>query len=90
MSAFEIGQKHARGKLELSLPPSEWFPLALKLHGIHEARFDCGIALRATALPDLHRDPYDRFLIATAQALGCTLLTPDPLIRAYPDLQTAW
>jgi PIN domain nuclease of toxin-antitoxin system len=39
ITAFEIGQKCARGKLELSRSPAEWFPLALRLHGLLEARF---------------------------------------------------
>ena len=38
----------------------------------------------ATALlPALHRDPFDRMLIAQAKTEGLTLVTSDPLIRAY-------
>ena len=32
----------------------------------------------------LHRDPFDRLLIAQAQALGLTLVTTDGMIREYP------
>jgi PIN domain nuclease of toxin-antitoxin system len=31
-----------------------------------------------------HRDPFDRLLIAQAIALGCPLLSADPLFSAYP------
>ena len=31
----------------------------------------------------LHRDPFDRLLIAQAQALGLTLVTADGMIREY-------
>ncbi len=40
-------------------------------------------------LPDLHRDPFDRMLIAQALAERIPLLTSDPLIQAYP-VQTVW
>ncbi len=90
ITAFEIGQKYARGKLELSLPPDTWFELALHLHGLKEARLDSQILLMATRLPDLHRDPFDRILMATSRILKQTLLTPDPHIRAYPEIQTEW
>jgi PIN domain nuclease of toxin-antitoxin system len=36
------------------------------------------------ALPPLHRDPFDRLLVAQAQVEGITLLTSDPLVAAYP------
>ena len=35
-------------------------------------------------LPDHHKDPFDRLLIAQCQAEGLTLLTDDALIRRYP------
>lgn len=48
------------------------------------------IALRAASLPRLHADPFDRFLVATAQEHHLTLLTPDPKIHAYPNTRTLW
>ena len=36
------------------------------------------------SLPALHRDPFDRLLVAQAQVEGITLLTSDPLVAAYP------
>ncbi len=44
---------------------------------------------RVRSLPLLHRDPFDRMLIAQALVEGMPLLTPDPRIRAY-DVQTIW
>lgn len=90
ISAFEIGQKHARGKLKLNLPPKRWFGRALELHGLNELSLDSNILLTATALPDRHRDPFDRILIASAKCHKMTLLTPDPLIRSYPGLKVLW
>ena len=51
---------------------------------------DGGIAVLATTLPPLHGDPADRIIVATAQARGLTVLTPDPLVRAYPDTASDW
>lgn len=90
ISAFELGQKAGRGKLKLKLKPDRWFQRAIELHGLKECTFNSRIAFRAAALPDLHRDPFDRLLIATAQELRLTFLTPDPLIHPYPELKTAW
>ena len=41
------------------------------------------------ALPLLHKDPFDRILIAQAQYEGLTILTPDDKIRNY-DVATLW
>jgi PIN domain nuclease of toxin-antitoxin system len=46
--------------------------------------FDEESALYGTRLPPLHRDPFDRMLIAQAVAHGLAIVTPDPLIRQYP------
>ncbi len=40
-------------------------------------------------LPLLHKDPFDRMLVAQARILNATLLTMDPLIRQYP-VRTDW
>jgi PIN domain nuclease of toxin-antitoxin system len=36
------------------------------------------------ALPDIHRDPFDRLLVAQARVEGLTLATVDRQVRAYP------
>lgn len=40
-------------------------------------------------LPDLHRDPFDRILLAQAIAEGLALVTNDPQIRRY-GVKTLW
>jgi PIN domain nuclease of toxin-antitoxin system len=39
---------------------------------------------RIPSLPSIHRDPFDRLLIAQALVEGAVLLTPDPEIHKYP------
>jgi PIN domain nuclease of toxin-antitoxin system len=38
------------------------------------------------SLPGLHQDPFDRLLVAQARTEGLTLVTHDPLVRAYPGV----
>jgi PIN domain nuclease of toxin-antitoxin system len=41
-------------------------------------------AVEVDALPPIHKDPFDRILIAQAMVEGITLLTADPVIAQYP------
>ena len=90
ISALEIGIKVAKGRLLLGLPTRQWWAAALEQHGLAEVPVEGDIALRAAALPPIHADPADRVVLATALHLRGTLLTPDPLIRAYPDVPVWW
>lgn len=90
ISAFEIGIKHAKGKLELPLTPQEWFAKAVELHGLIEVPINSDIAAIATALPKIHDDPCDRFIIATSQAHELVILSPDQHFRNYPNTTTIW
>ena len=90
ISAWEVAWKHHCRKLKLKLAPETWWPRALAQHALKELPISAAIALRSASLPALHRDPADRFLIATAQEHNLTLLTPDPAIQQYPQLKTRW
>lgn len=90
ISAFEVGTKHRRGSLALPSEPRDWYPQAIRLHGLQELPVNGTIALQSTQLPMIHKDPADRIIVATAQVENLTILTPDPLIRAYPDVRVEW
>lgn len=90
ISAFELAVKHKKRRLTLPFPPERYYETALTVHGLTEVAVDGIIAARSVSLPDLHADPADRMLVATAQHLDLTLLTPDPLIRAYPSTRVEW
>ncbi len=90
ISAFEISQKHMAGRLRLPSVPEVWFLRAVQVHGLSELPVTSEIAIRATQLPPLHKDPADRILIATAQSRGLDILTPDRLISAYPGVRVRW
>lgn len=90
ISALEIGLLVKRRRLELPLPPSEFVERALAQHGIHETAVDRSIALASTALPDLHSDPFDRILVATAQVRGMRILSKDTQLARYPGAEVVW
>jgi PIN domain nuclease of toxin-antitoxin system len=48
------------------------------------------VACAAAALPRLHRDPFDRVIVALAQAHALTVLTSDENIRRYAGVTTLW
>lgn len=84
VSAWEIALKHAAGKLPLPASPSEIVPTGRAQHQIEPLPFDEPAALTLARLPALHRDPFDRALVAQAIMGGLALVTPDPLITQYP------
>lgn len=90
ISAFELAQKHAKGKLRLPLSPFDWVRTALESHQLRLIPLDLESATGAASLPPIHADPFDRLLIATAMQHDLTLVTPDPQIQAYPNLKTLW
>jgi PIN domain nuclease of toxin-antitoxin system len=83
-SAWEIAVKHRLGKLPLPQAPDEFVPAQRSAHGIEPLAVDEESALHVAKLPDLHRDPFDRLLVAQALVGGLVLLTPDQDIRQYP------
>lgn len=89
VSVWEIVVKHARGKLPLPEDPARLIPARRATRGVAELPFDEGSALQGPRLPPLHRDPFDRMLIAQAIGLGLAIVTPDPLITQYP-VRTIW
>lgn len=90
MSIFEIARKFHAGKLSLLLSPLDWYEEAIRTHGLTEVGITGPIAARAAVLPMIHRDPADRFLIATALEKGMRLITPDPEIWKYPEVRVVW
>ncbi len=81
-SVWEMAIKHALGRLEVPEPASA---VVARL-GIGRLPVQFEHAEATTRLPPLHRDPFDRLLVAQARIEGLTLVTRDPLIRSYPGV----
>ncbi|MBA7639718.1 hypothetical protein ES703_47378 [subsurface metagenome] len=89
VSILEIVIKHQLGKLSLERSPSQiLLPLAEK-HLMDILPLTSEAIFVMEKLPLLHRDPFDRLLIAQAQTHDLILLTPDPLFRQY-DVNMRW
>ncbi len=79
---------HSRGRLNLARPLDEWLALALGRAGVVPLALSAKIAVDSCRLPgELHGDPADRIIIATARAHSCPLITADDKILAYPHAQ---
>lgn len=82
-SLWEISIKHALGRADFRVDP---FLLRRGLvdGGYEELPVTSAHALATVGLPALHRDPFDRVLIAQATVEGALLLTADTIIARYP------
>lgn len=83
-SAWEIQIKYQKGNLGLSEEPRSIVSEGLRLHQIAYAKLNDEAIWHLSKLPDHHKDPFDRILIATALCEGMKMVTPDPKIRDYP------
>jgi PIN domain nuclease of toxin-antitoxin system len=83
-SSWEIAIKYGLGRLPLPEPPERYVPTRMRAIGAEALPIEHGHALAVAALPPLHRDPFDRLLVAQAGAAGATILTADPAVAQYP------
>jgi PIN domain nuclease of toxin-antitoxin system len=90
VSPWEVAIKAAGGRLRLRESPLEWFLGLIARYDLREVALDAGTVCAAAALPPLHRDPFDRVIVALAQSHTFTILTSDENIRRYPGVTTRW
>ncbi len=82
-SIWEVAIKNGLGRPDFSVDPRV-LRRGLLEHGYVELPVTGAHAAAIDVLPDIHRDPFDRLLIAQAHAEGLTLLTADSVIGRYP------
>ena len=87
ISCYEVTLAYQRGRLELPCPPNQWFQEAFEPSGILLLPLTPEIACRAVELAQIHRDPFDRLIIATALSYDARLASVDSLFPQYPELQ---
>ncbi|WP_309086222.1 type II toxin-antitoxin system VapC family toxin [Chelativorans sp.] len=91
ISAWEIATLAAHGRVTFATDVSTWLRTACLLEALTFVPIDNEIAVLSTQLgPDFHKDPADRFIVATSQKLAAPLVTADSKIRSYPSLRTIW
>ncbi len=90
VTPWEVAIKTASGKLHLREPPAQWFFGVAERYRLRELPLDARVVCAAAALPFIHRDPFDRVLVALAQAHSLAILTCDQDITKYPGIKTLW
>lgn len=82
ISIWEIARKVKSGELEIPISPTLFTNMLIKQYSMKELPLDNAVMLRSSALPEIHKDPADRFIIATALLNDCVVVTGD---RRFPE-----
>ncbi|HYO98273.1 MAG TPA: type II toxin-antitoxin system VapC family toxin [Polyangiaceae bacterium] len=90
VSCLEVAWLAKKGRIALPVPIEEFFAAALEGSGVELIALTPSIAARSAALPDIHRDPIDRVIIASAIDRDAELITRDGMISQYPGVRVRW
>jgi PIN domain nuclease of toxin-antitoxin system len=88
-SGWEIAIKASLGRITLPIPIDRFLSEQLHRNGIGTLPIEMSHALHVHVLPLLHRDPFDRLLVAQAQLEKLRILTSDRQVAQY-DVETLW
>ncbi|WP_291992921.1 type II toxin-antitoxin system VapC family toxin [Candidatus Accumulibacter sp. ACC003] len=86
ISCFEVSLLVKQRKLELPLPVGEWLTEALSASGVDCLPVTCEISRLSVSLQDIHKDPADRIIIATAISHNALLASVDCVFPEYSEL----
>jgi PIN domain nuclease of toxin-antitoxin system len=89
VSGWEIAIKARTGRLDLPSDVPGFVQDQVRRNRMTVLPIELRHALRVHALPDHHRDPFDRLLVAQAQVEAVPLLSRDPLLAAY-EVDLRW
>lgn len=89
MSAWEIAIKYELGDLQLPDQPQRFVPEQIAANSFAPLPVLIPHALKVAELPRIHKDPFDRLLVAQASVEDLALVTADAQIRRY-DVATIW
>ena len=82
-STWEMIIKSGVGKLSLPDSPENFIRKQLLLNDINILNITLKHTFALAELPLIHKDPFDRILIAQAKCENCTFITDDALIKSY-------
>jgi PIN domain nuclease of toxin-antitoxin system len=83
-SSWEIAIKYGLGRLPLPEPPERYVPERIRALAAEGLAIEHIHALAVAGLPPLHRDPFDRLLVAQATLLDMSIMTADQEVAQYP------
>jgi PIN domain nuclease of toxin-antitoxin system len=86
LSVWEALTLIERKRLVVDRPGAAWVREALDLAPVTEAHVTTEVAIVSRTFQTRHRDPVDRFLAATAQVFGLTLVTADRKLLAFTGI----
>jgi PIN domain nuclease of toxin-antitoxin system len=86
ISCWELAMLVRRGRVQVSLPLEQWIDIALSGSGVTCLPVERQIASCAANLPEHHRDPADRLIIATAITANAALASLDDAFSQYAEL----
>jgi PIN domain nuclease of toxin-antitoxin system len=81
-SFWEVAMLASKRRIVLDRTVDRWRLDALR-SGIEEVPLDGDLAVESVTLTDLHPDPADRFIVATAMRMRATLVTSDARLLAW-------
>lgn len=91
ISIWEISLLYHNGRLPLIHELKIWLSQLQQFPELQFIPIDFNLAHESTCLPgSFHKDPADRFIVATAMHFGATLITKDAKIRRYKHVKTLW
>lgn len=76
-------------RLQLDIPVAEWAETVQLIPRVQALPLTAEVALTADVL-EMHADPADRFIVATARIAGARLVTKDTSIRRQRTIKTVW
>lgn len=88
ISCWEVAYLHHRQRIQLSIDIEQWLEDAITDSGIICLPCSRAIATFAAKLPEHHRDPADRFIIATAVVQDCHVMSFDTKFGLYEVLNS--
>jgi len=88
-SGWEIAIKARLGRLQLPDDLEQFIVAQLSINTMSVLPIQLNHALHVYTLPDHHRDPFDRMLVAQSQVEELPIVTADPQVSAY-DVRTIW
>jgi PIN domain nuclease of toxin-antitoxin system len=88
-SVWEIAIKVSAGKLNLPEPVSRYVPSRMQTSGVSALSVSHAHAAGVAELPNHHRDPFDRLLVAQALAEGVPILSSDVQLDEYDSERIA-
>jgi PIN domain nuclease of toxin-antitoxin system len=89
VSAWEIATKAALGRLTIEGAIGELLPQQIEANAFQVLPIHLRHALRLADLPEVHRDPFDRMLVAQALEEDLAVITGDRQVASYP-IRVLW